>query len=584
LEGLLKGYPAMLAITRYLVYSLLLIAGFSIGQPQHWDDLRQQRFYPVLADQGMVVSSDTLASRIGRDILRQGGNAVDAAVAVGFALAVSQPHVGNLGGGGFMLIHLAKSQQNVAINYRETAPLKAKPALFLNNQGQVDKAKLTRSTLSPGVPGTVAGLTLALARYGTLPLAKVLEPAIKLAESGIKVTPQLAGIIASKQDLLGRYTSSRKIFFNSAGKPLQAGDLLLQKDLAQSLKLIARQGPKAFYQGPIAKKIVNAMKQHGGLISKQDLTHYQAQVLDPIAGTYRGYNILSMPPPSSGGITLIETLNILEGYPIGELGLNSAQTIHLMTEALNLAFKDRNAYLGDPDFVTMPVKQLTDKAYAKRLRQRINSQRHTPAKQVDKQPLIITEGHDTTHFSIADKEGNLVANTYTLNFYFGNGQVVPGTGILLNNELDDFTIKPGVANSFGLIQSKANLLAPGKRPLSSMAPTIVLTADHKPLLATGSPGGSRIISTILQVISNFIDHGLNPAEAVSMARIHSQLWPDRLELEPGISPDTIKLLQRMGHKTLTIGAMGAAHTVGVTKQFKLGAADPRRPQALAAGY
>ncbi|MGJ3495137.1 Gamma-glutamyltranspeptidase precursor [Piscirickettsia salmonis] len=543
-----------------------------------------ERFHPVWAAQGMVASQEALATKVGRDILAQGGNAVDAAVAVGFALAVTLPRAGNLGGGGFMLVWLNKEHKALAINYREKAPLAASANMYLDKEGNVDRHKITQTYLAAGVPGTVAGLTYALKKYGTMPLKQVIAPAIALARQGIRVTPDLASSLIQAKARLEKSPASQAIFFKKNNQNYQAGDLLTQGDLASSLSLIAQQGGRAFYQGKIAKKIVAAMKTHGGLITLADLKKYQVQELEPIVGHYNGYTIYSMPPPSSGGVTLIELLNILSGFPLKDLGLNSAQSIHLLVEAMNLAYRDRNHYLGDPNFVKMPLKRLASMQYADQLRQQIQWSYHTPSSKISAKKFDDPESYQTTHYSIIDKDGNMVANTYTLNYSYGNGHVVPGTGILLNNEMDDFTAKPGVPNGFGLVQGEANAVAPEKRPLSSMTPTLVLNPQGQPLLATGSPGGSRIITTVLQVLLNRFTYGLNIASSVAAPRIHSQLWPDVILYEQGISLGTLFKLQEMGHKLQPVDAMGSAQTVEKSQtRGDYGVADPRRSGALAAG-
>ncbi len=542
------------------------------------------RLHPVYAAHGMVASQEALATNIGVEILKEGGNAVDAAVAVGFALAVTLPEAGNLGGGGFMLVHMAKSGETVAIDYREKAPLKASRDMFLDAAGDADPNLSQWSGLATGVPGTVAGLSLALQRYGTMSLAAVMAPAIKLAEEGVVVTPGLAEALAGSHDTLGKYSSSAAIFLKPDGSDFQPGDRLVQTDLANSLKAIAKDGPDAFYRGEIGQEIAAEMARAGGLITTEDLAKYQALVREPVRGTYRGYDILSMPPPSSGGTHVIEILNILEGYPIGTLGFGSAQTMHLMAEAMQRAYADRSEYLGDSDFVDVPVKGLTSKAYAELLRATIDESHATPSEAVKPGKPIPYESDQTTHFSVVDSQGNAVSNTYTLNFGFGSGLVAEGTGILLNNEMDDFSAKPGVPNAYGLIGGDANAVAPEKRPLSSMSPTIVLK-DGKTFLVTGSPGGSRIITTVLQVIMNVIDHGMNVAEATAAPRMHDQWLPDELRVEEGFSPDTLKLLEAMGHKVAVKPTMGSTQSIMRREDGALfGASDPRRPTALTAGY
>jgi len=551
------------------------------AQPIYSD---MDRVHPVYAAHGMVASQEAVATNVGVDILKRGGNAVDAAVAVGFALAVTLPQAGNLGGGGFMLVHMAKSGETVAIDYREKAPLKATRDMFLDAEGNADPDLSQKSALSTGVPGTVAGLTLALKRYGTMRLADVMAPAIVLAEGGVTVTPELAEAIEGSKDSLGQYMTSADIFMRADGSPLQAGDTLVQTDLGGSLKAIAAGGPDAFYRGETAKLIAAEMGRSGGLITAEDLAKYQAVVREPVKGSYRGYDIFSMPPPSSGGAHVIEILNILEGYPIADLGFGSAATMHLMAEAMSRAYADRSEYLGDSDFVKVPLKGLTSKKYAEELRATIDQEHATPSATIKPGKPLPYESDQTTHFSVVDAEGNAVSNTYTLNFLFGSGLVAEGTGILLNDEMDDFSAKPGVPNAYGLVGGDANAVAPEKRPLSSMSPTIVLK-DGKTFLVTGSPGGSRIITTVLQIIMNVIDHGMNIAEASAAPRMHHQWLPDELRIEEGFSPDTIRLLEAMGHKMKLQATMGSTESIMRREDGALfGASDPRRPTALTAGY
>lgn len=558
------------------------VPGFAQDSAPIYSDM--DRVHPVYAEHGMVASQEALATNIGIDILRRGGNAVDAAVAVGFALAVTLPQAGNLGGGGFMLVHLAKTGETVAIDYREKAPLAASRDMFLGADGNADPKLSQWSGLATGVPGTVAGLTLALERYGTMSLAEVTAPAIALAEEGVEVTPGLAEALAASHDTLAQYFTSVDIFQKPDGSDFKPGERLVQKNLAQSLKLIATEGPDAFYRGEIGTLIAAEMARSGGLITKEDLAAYEAVVRAPVEGTYRGYDILSMPPPSSGGTHVIEILNILEGFPMGELGFGSAETIHLMAEAMKRAYADRSEFLGDSDFVGVPLKGLTSKAYAGALRTLIDRDSATPSATIKPSNPLPHEGDQTTHFAVVDKDGNAVANTYTLNFSFGSGLVAAGTGILLNNEMDDFSAKPGVPNAYGLIGGDANAVEPGKRPLSSMSPTLVLK-DGKVVLVTGSPGGSRIITTVLQIVMNVIDHGMNVAEASAAPRMHHQWLPDELRIEEGFSPDTIRLLEAKGHTIKLLPTMGSTQSIMRRENGALfGASDPRRPTALTAGY
>ncbi len=540
-------------------------------------------FHPVFAGHGMVATQESTATRIGVDILKKGGNAVDAAVAVGFALAVTLPRAGSIGGGGFMMVHMVKSGKTVAIDYREMAPAGASADMYLDAEGNVDKQRARFSYLSTGVPGAVAGMALALEKYGTMSLAQVMAPAIYLARNGIPVTPQMANALHRRQKRLSKHPATVRIFLDDDGTTLASGEQLVQKDLAGTLTQIAEQGPDAFYRGDIARKIAADMAANGGLITIDDLKNYRAVVREPVHGTYRGYDIFSMPPPSSGGVHVIQLLNILEDYPIAFLGHNSADTIHLMAEAMKHAYADRSRYLGDPDYWKVPVAGLISKAYAAQLRERISLHYATPSEYIKPGDPLPYESNETTHFTIMDSAGNVVSNTYTLNFSFGSGIVAAGTGILLNNEMDDFSAKPGVPNAFGLIGGEANAIEPGKRPLSSMTPTIVFK-DGKAYFATGSPGGSRIITTTLQIIMNVVDHDMNIAAATAAPRIHHQWLPDKLRVEVGISNDTLDLLSAMGHDLEIGNAMGSTQTVMRIDGGFLGASDPRRGGAAAQGY
>lgn len=539
--------------------------------------------HPVIADQAMVVSEEATATGVGLDILKQGGNAVDAAVAMGFTLAVTLPRAGNLGGGGFMLVYDAKTQKTIAIDFRETAPSAATRDMFLDERGEVDPNLSRYSYLAVGVPGTVAGLALALERYGTLPLAQVIAPAIRLAEEGITVTQELSYSLKTARKRLQPWPASRQIFFKADGSPYEPGETLQQKQLAGSLKAIAKEGPEAFYSGEIAQKIVADMTANGGLITLEDLENYRALIRKPVRGQYRGYRIASMPPPSSGGVHLLQILNILEHYPISVLGHNSAATLHRMTEAMKLAYADRSEYLGDPAFVDIPAK-LTSKDYADQLLQQIDSERARPADEIRPggAPVPI-ESPDTTHFSVVDTAGNAVATTYTINFSYGSGITAAGTGILLNNEMDDFSAKPGVPNAYGLIGGDANAVEGGKRPLSSMTPTLVFK-DGNPFLVTGSPGGSQIITTVLQTIMNVIDHDMNIAAATIAPRVHHQWLPDELRVEQSLNPDTIAALKALGHVVKISDAMGATQSIVRLSEGITGFSDTRRPGGLAAGY
>lgn len=540
-------------------------------------------FHPVRATQGMVASVDAMATQVGVDILKQGGNAVDAAVAVGYALAVTHPQAGNLGGGGFMLLR-TKDGATTAIDFREMAPAGATRDMFLDEQGNPDSKKSLTSPLASGTPGTVAGLSLALEKYGSLPLNSVVRPAIKLAQEGFIVNDALADNLKTYgSEVLPHHENSKAIFWKD-GEPLKKGDKLVQQDLANSLTMIAENGPDAFYKGEIARQIAQQMQQNGGLITTDDLAAYQAVERTPVSGEYRGYQIFSMPPPSSGGIHIVQILNILENFDMKKYGFGSADAIQIMAEAEKYAYADRSEYLGDPDFVNVPWQALTSKAYAKSIAGQIDINKAKPSSEIRPGKLAPYESDQTTHFSVVDKDGNAVAVTYTLNTTFGTGIVAGNTGILLNNQMDDFSAKPGVPNVYGLVGGEANAVGPKKRPLSSMSPTIVVK-DGKTWLVTGSPGGSRIITTVLQMVVNTIDFGMNVAEATNAPRFHHQWLPDELRVEKGFSPDTLKLLEQKGQKVALKEAMGSTQSIMVGPDGELyGASDPRSVDDLTAGY
>ncbi len=545
-------------------------------------DFDMDIFHPVVARRGMVASEQALASQAGLQVLQAGGNAVDAAVAVGFALAVALPNAGNLGGGGFMMVHEARTGRDFALDFREMAPAGANRDMYLDDKGNVVEGRSLYTPLAVGVPGTVAGLTHALRRWGSLPLSRVMAPAISLAEHGYPVSQTLAETLAHTSKSMGQWPATRAIFWRD-GKPLQQGDTLVQRDLAESMRLIARQGADAFYQGPIGDKIVAEMSRHGGLITADDLRSYRVVERIPIVGTYRGYRVVTMPPPSSGGIHLVQILNMMEGWPMSDWGAGSAQAIHHMAEAMKLAYADRSEYLGDTDFVKVPVAGLTSKAYARKLAATIDATHARPSSQIHPGKPQPYESDQTTHYSVVDAAGNAVAVTYTLNTNFGSGIVAQGTGILLNNEMDDFSAKPGVANVYGLIGGEANAIQPGKRPLSSMTPTLVLK-DGRPWLVTGSPGGARIITTVLETVTDAIDFAMNPAEAAATPRFHHQWWPDELRIEKGFSPDTLALLRSYGHHIALKPTMGRTQTIQVRDGLLYGASDPRNPDGRTLGY
>jgi gamma-glutamyltranspeptidase/glutathione hydrolase len=540
-------------------------------------------FHPVFAEYGMVVAQEKLAARIGAEILRQGGNAVDAAVATGFAMAVTYPRAGNIGGGGFIVIHSADAKEDIAIDYRETAPAATTRDIFLGADGKPDIAKSRDSALGIGVPGTVAGLAVALEKYGSgnFSLADILKPAIALAADGFVVTDDSADTLPDWHKRLAKWPSSAKIFSRADGSSLREGDTLVQTDLAATLSAISGQGPRGFYQGPVAEKLVQGIRDAGGIMTLDDLKSYQAVIRAPVRGSYRSYDIVSMPQPSSGGVVLLETLNILEGFAMADMTQGSAPSLHVMIEAMKRAYADRARYLGDPAFVSAPIATLIAKDYAARQRASIDLARATPWTDA----LSATpprEGSNTTHFSVVDSRGNAVSNTTTLNFSYGVGLVAEGTGVLLNNELDDFTAAPGASNAYGLVGFEANLPGPGKRPLSSMAPTIVLK-EGKPVLVTGSPGGSRIISTVLQVIVNVLDYKMDVAAAVAAPRLHHQWLPDEVRIERGFADDTLAALKAMGHTIVVPLGQTSANSIAVTPNGVMGAPDPRTRGAEAAG-
>lgn len=540
-----------------------------------YDDLQ----HPVLGSAGMVAAQNRLSAESGAHMLAAGGSAVDAAIATGFSLAVTLPRAGNLGGGGFMLIHDAANDENIAIDYREMAPKSATRDMYLDENGDVDTNRSRFSHLAAGVPGTVSGFYAAHQAHGRLPWKKLLQPAISQARDGIVVTYDLANFLRRRQERLCRNDAACDYFYKSDGSAYEAGDLLVQSDLANSLELIAEQGPDAFYKGEIADLIVAEMKRGGGLIDAASLAAYEPAFREAATGTYRGYDVVTMPPPSSGGIHVLQMLNIMENFPVASMGSGSADAIHLLAEVARLAFADRSKHLGDPDYYDVPGEWLTSKAYGKQLAATIDMKKARDSNDVFPGVEPAYESEDTTHFSVIDKDGNVVSNTYTLNFSFGSGIAVPGAGFLLNNEMDDFSAKPGVMNAFGMLGGDANSVAAGKRPLSSMTPTIVF-ADGEPWFATGSPGGSRIITAVLQMIVNVIDHGMNIAEAANASRMHHQWYPDVLSLEPGFSPDTVRLLKERGHDVQNSrSSSGSTQTVAYRDGVYRGASDTRRPGA-----
>jgi len=542
---------------------------------------------PATARHAMVVTAQHLATQVGVKVLKEGGNAVDAAVAVGYALAVVHPCCGNLGGGGFMTLHLADGR-NLFLNFRERAPLAATAGMYLKADGSVDHAASLRSYEAVGVPGTVMGLNTALDRFGSLSRAKVMAPAIELAKSGFIIAPGDAALFAHAGNKLESDASARKQFLIDGHLP-RAGERLKQPALANTLKLISTQGDKAFYDGPIATAIVKASQANGGLLTMRDFQQYSVEWLPTIECSYRGYKIESAPPPSSGGITLCEMLNILSGWPkFPHYAYHSVPEVHYMVEAMRFAYADRNNDLGDPDFVNNPAARLLSDKHAAWIRAQIPADKAVPSTAVHGGSVNAApepEGRHTTQYSIVDTQGNAVSVTYTLNSLYGTGLMAPGTGFLLNNEMNDFTSKPGVPNQFGLVQGKANAIAGGKRPLSSMTPTIVLKGGNV-FMVTGSPGGSTIINTTMETILDVINHGMNVKQAVDAPRIHQQWLPDIVYLEPGaLAPKVKASLEKMGYNFKTVSHWGAAEAIVVRPDGVLtGGNDRRRPAGLAAGY
>ncbi|RWE85408.1 gamma-glutamyltransferase [Mesorhizobium sp.] len=511
---------------------------------------------PAKGEHGMVVTAQHLASRVGVEVLKKGGNAVDAAVAVGYALAVVYPNAGNIGGGGFMTIRF-KDGRSTFLDFRERAPLASTKTMYLDKDGEPVKGASLDGYLAVGVPGSVAGFETAREKYGTLTRQDLMAPAIRYAKDGFVLEQGDVASLERGAERLAKNAAAAAIFLKPDGKPYAIGERLVQADLAASLSAISEQGRDAFYKGPIADGIVRASAEKGGILAKADFENYAVRELEPVTCNYRGYEITSSPPPSSGGAIICEILNVLEFYPLSYLGAGSAETVKIMVEAMRHAYVDRNSALGDPDFVDNPVEKLLDKAYAKEIREKIDPFRAGVSQEL--MPKGFGESQETTHYSIVDNHGNAVAVTYTLNGSFGAGVVADGTGILLNNEMDDFTQKPGVPNLYGLVQGEANAIEPRKTPLSSMSPTIV-AKDGKPFMVIGSPGGSRIITITLEAIVNVVDHGMNIQEAIDAPRIHHQWLPDTVYIEPfGLSPDTEKLLAGMGyHLDVTEATWGQA--------------------------
>ena len=546
---------------------------------------------PVAGENGMVVTAQHLATHVGVDVLKAGGNAVDAAVAVGYALAVVYPAAGNLGGGGFMTVQLADGRKTF-LDFREKAPLAATADMYLDKDGKVIDGLSAKGHLAVGVPGTVSGMELALSKYGTLKRAQVIAPAIKLAENGFELEQGDIDLLHTATDEFEKDKDMRGIFLHN-GQPMQVGQKLVQKDLAKTLKEISAKGTDGFYKGWVAKALVDSSQAGKGIITQADLDKYKTRELAPIECDYRGYHVVSAPPPSSGGVVICQIMNILEGYPMADLGYHSAQGLHYQIEAMRHAYVDRNSYLGDPDFVKNPIAHLLDKDYAAKLRAAIEPQKAGDSQAI-KPGVSPHEGNNTTHYSIVDKWGNAVSVTYTLNDWFGAGVMASKTGVILNDEMDDFTVKVGVPNMYGLVQGEANAIAPGKAPLSSMSPTIV-TKDGKAVMVVGTPGGSRIITATLLTILNVIDYKMNIQEAVDAPRFHQQWMPETTNLETfAVSPDTQKILESWGHKfagpqdanhlaAILVGAPSlGGKPVGNNRFY--GANDPRRNTGLSLGY
>ena len=539
--------------------------------------------HPVVGRNGMVATQNFLATQIGVDILRQGGNAVDAGVAVGLALAVTLPRAGNVGGGGFILVHLAEENRTVVIDFRETAPAAAYSDMFFGEDGEVDNEEYRFSHKSSAIPASVAGFDHLLRNYGTMSWREVVQPAIELARDGMVVWEDLAVNLARSKPRLSANPASRAKFYKPDGSNYEVGDLYRQPDLAWTLEQIAEGGADAFYEGEIARRIADDMAKHNGLITMEDLANYRVTEREPVRGTFRGYDIAAMSAPSSGGMHIVQMLNIFENFPLKEMGYGSADAMHVMAESMKLAYADRSKYLGDPDYLDLPVVALTSKDYAAELAKGISLSSARPSSDVGPGNLAPYESPETTHYSVLDSEGNALVNTYTLMFSYGSGVVIDGTGILMNNNLGNFTLRPDIPDAFGLMGSADNQIAAGRRPVSSMTPIIVLR-DGRPFLLTGSPGGSRIITTNLQLLVNVLEHGMNIADATARPRMHHQWYPDRLEVESGFSPDVIRALRARGHDVQFSAGMGSLQTVMFSDGLFYGYGDPRRPGAMALGY
>jgi len=571
------------------VFLSVAIAASLIFQTQSSVTTHAASREPVRVRHGVVASTNEIASKVGVDIMRRGGNAVDAAIAVAFALAVTHPAAGNLGGGGFMMIRL-KDGRSTAIDYREMAPAAATRNIYLDKNGNVIEGDggSIEGYRAAGVPGTVRGMELALKKYGSgrLSWSQLIEPARRLAANGFTVNYTLARGLRGNREYLSKYPETKRIYLNN-GKFYNEGDVFVQPDLAATFTRLQQRGPNEFYMGQTAQLIAADMKRHNGLLTLEDLRGYVAKERQPLRGNYRGYEVISMPPPSSGGAVLIEMLNILEGYDFKKMDWASSDRYHLMTEAMRRAFADRAEYMGDTDYVKVPIAGLVDKKYAAQLRNGINPLRASSSEQVKAGKPLGYESEETTHFTVVDGEGNAVSNTYTLNNSYGSAVVAKGTGLIMNDEMDDFAAKPGTPNLYGLIQGERNAVAPHKRPLSAMTPTFVLRKDGTLWFAVGSPGGPTIINTVLDVITNVVDYGMNIQQAIDAPRIHHQWLPDELVFEPyGLSGDTQNALAARGHKLAKPRYLGDCEGIMIEEKtgMRLGATDPRRSDGLAVGY
>ncbi|MBL6815794.1 MAG: gamma-glutamyltransferase [Pseudomonadales bacterium] len=572
----------LITLTIALIYSVAALAQQDASTPLFEYSAIN---HPVMGKKGMVASHNALSSEIAAEILANGGNAIDAGAALGFALAVTLPRAGNIGGGGFMLIHVAALDKTIAIDFRETAPAAASENMYFDENGNVESdASFRFSHKSSAVPGSVAGLAHIVENYGTMTLAEVLEPAIRLARDGIVVTYDLAEDLARSQRLKNNPASLKK-FYKPDGSNYEVGELFKQPDLAWTLSEIAGHGVDAFYKGSVAEKIVADMEAHNGLITMEDLANYRVVEREPLRGNYRDYGIAAMPAPSSGGTHVIQMLNILENFPLAEMGPESADALHITAEAMKFAYADRSKYLGDPDFVEIPTAAMINKDYARDLAAKISMDRAIPSAEIAPGNLAMYESDETTHYSVMDSEGNMVGNTYTLMFSFGSGVVIEGTGILMNNNMGNFTLRPDIPDAFGLMGSENNTIRPDRRPVSSMSPVFV-SRDGKPFFITGTPGGSKIISANMQMVLNVLEYGMNIADAAVAPRIHHQWIPDVLEIESGISPDTVSLLIERGQNinfSQRSAGMGSMQSVMWKDGLFYGYSDPRRPGAKAVG-